>query len=192
MRWPAALLASLLIAGGVAACSSEGGGDSVVPAVKIGGPFTLTDSHGRITTERDLLGKPAVVFFGFTYCPEICPTTLSELTAAMAKLGPDADRLNVVFISVDPKRDTPEQLKAYLTSFDSRIIGLTGAPEAIAATAKAYRVYYQEVALDGGGYTVDHSAAVYLFDKNGGFVAPVSYGAPPDLLLGKLRELAAG
>ena len=158
-------------------------------AVKIGGPFQLTDTDGRPVTERTLLGKPTAVFFGFTYCPEVCPTTLAEMTAALKALGRDADKLNVVFISVDPERDTPEQMKLYLSNFDPRIKGFTGTPAQTDAAAKAYRVYHQKVPIEGGGYTVDHSSAIYLFDRRGEFVEPLAYGFPHDMVVSRLRLL---
>lgn len=158
-------------------------------AVDIGGPFELIDAAGRPVTEKTLLGKPSAVFFGFTYCPEVCPTTLIELAAALNALGYDADKLNVVLVSVDPERDTPEQLKLYLSNFDSRIQGFTGTPEAVAKAAKAYRVFYKKVPVDGGEYTVDHSSAVYLFDKKGRFVEPIAHGAPHDRVVAQLKKL---
>lgn len=160
-----------------------------VAAVEIGGPFQLVDTAGRPVTEKTLLGKPSAVFFGFTYCPEVCPTTLTEITAALNALGADADKLNVVLVSVDPERDSPEQMKLYLSNFDSRIQGFTGTPEAVAKAAKAYRVYYRKVPVDGGEYTVDHSSAVYLFDKKGRFVEPIAYGAPHDRVVAQLKKL---
>lgn len=162
------------------------------PTVRIGGPFRLVDTTGRPVTETALLGKPTAIFFGFTYCPEVCPTTMAELTNWLKALGPDADRLNVVFVSLDPERDTPAQLKTYLANFDPRIQGFTGAPEAVAAAAKAYRVYYVKVPTDDGGYTIDHSSAIYLFDKDGGFVEPIGYGTPAERAVGQLRKLARG
>lgn len=156
----------------------------------LGGPFELVDMTGKPVTEKSLLGKPTAIFFGFTYCPEVCPTTLMELTAALKALGHEADKLNVVFVSVDPARDTPEQMKLYLSNFDPRIQGFTGTPEAIAKTAKAYRVYYKEVPVEGGTYTVDHSSSVYLFDAKGRFVEPIAYGAPHERVLAQLRSLA--
>ena len=156
----------------------------------LGGPFELVDMTGKPVTEKSLLGKPTAIFFGFTYCPEVCPTTLMELTAALKALGHEADKLNIVFVSVDPARDTPEQMKLYLSNFDPRIQGFTGTPEAIAKTAKAYRVYYKEVPVEGGTYTVDHSSSVYLFDAKGRFVEPIAYGAPHERVLAQLRSLA--
>ena len=157
--------------------------------VQIGGPFQLVDMQGRPVTEKSLLGKPTAIFFGFTYCPEICPTTLAEMTGWLKALGNDADKLNAVFVSVDPERDTPEQLRLYLANFDPRIQGLTGTSEQVAAVTKAYRVYYKKIPTDGGGYTVDHSAAVYLFDAKGRFVEPIGYGAPPDRAVAQLEAL---
>ena len=140
----------------------------------IGGPFQLTDQNGRTVTDQDFKGRPFLVFFGFTHCPEVCPTTLFEISEILRKLGPDADRVRAVFITVDPERDTPAALKDYLSSFDPHLAGLTGDPDAIAAVAKAYRVYYKKVPLDGGDYTMDHTAIVYLMDKQGRFVSPFS------------------
>ena len=157
--------------------------------MKLGGPFTLVDQHGRPVTDRDLKGKPTVMFFGFTYCPEVCPTTLAALTAWMKALGPDADRLNVVYVTIDPERDTPKQLALYLSSFDPRIRGLTGTPAQIAQIAHEYGVYYQKVPLAGGGYTMDHSSAVYLMDARGGFQGVIGYQEPARQALAQLRAL---
>ena len=156
----------------------------------IGGPFHLVDTSGRAVTDKDLRGKPTLVYFGFTYCPEVCPTTLTAITSWLHLLGPDADRLNVVFISLDPERDTPEAMKAYLSNFDPRIRGLTGSVEDVAATAKAYRVYYKKVPTSDGSYTVDHSTAVYMFDAKGRFIAPISYGETAETAVPRLKELA--
>jgi protein SCO1/2 len=161
-------------------------------AVAIGGPFQLVDANNRPVTDKALLGKPSAMFFGFTYCPEICPTTLAEMSAALKILGPDAEKLNVVFVSVDPERDTPEQMRRYLASFDPHIQGFTGSVGAVDATAKAYRVYHRKVPIDGGGYTVDHSSAVYLFDRKGRFVEPIGYGSPQDRVVAQLRSLLRG
>ncbi len=140
----------------------------------IGGPFSLTDQNGRTVTDQDFKGQPFLVFFGFTHCPEVCPTTLFEISEVLRKLGPDAERVRGLFITVDPERDTSAALKDYLSSFDPHMVGLTGDPAAIAAVAKAYRVYYKKVPLSEGGYTMDHTAIVYLMDKQGRFVSPFS------------------
>src|SRR3712207_4035501 len=134
--------------------------------VPIGGPFRLTSQEGKPFTDENLKGKPFVVFFGFTHCPEVCPTTLYDLTQDMAALGSDGQKLQAAFVTVDPARDTPELMKTYLSSFDPRIVGLTGTDEEIAAAARAYKIYYRKVPTDGG-YTMDHSATLFLMDKIG-------------------------
>jgi protein SCO1/2 len=158
-------------------------------AVEIGAPFRMVDQDGREVTEAVLKTGPTVVFFGFTYCPEVCPTTLSRLTAWMKALGPKADRLNVLFVSVDPERDTPAQLKTYLSSFDPRIRGLTGAPQMLAGMTKGYKAYYQKVDLPGGSYTMDHSSTLYLFDKKGRFKEVISYQEEGPEALEALKRL---
>ena len=183
--------AALLAAAPLAACNRQDGASPVHSLVKIGGPFNLIDMNGKPVTEKSLLGKPTAIFFGFTYCPEVCPTTLTDLTVWLKTLGPEADKLNVVFVSVDPERDTPEQMRLYLSNFDPRIQGFTGTPETVAQAAKAYRVYYQKVPLDGGGYTIDHSSSVYLFDAQGAFVAPIPYQSSPDRAVHQLQALLA-
>lgn len=151
-------------------------------------PFTLIDQAGRKVTERDMLGRPTVVFFGFTYCPEVCPTTLSDISNWMAALGPDADKLGVYFITVDPARDTPEELGKYLSSFDPRIHGLTGTAADIDAVAKAFGIYYQRIEIEGG-YTMDHSSSVLLLDSSGRFAGTISYQEAKDVAVGKLKHL---
>lgn len=155
----------------------------------IGGPFALIDNKGKPVTERDYLGKPALVFFGFTNCPDVCPTTLFELTTRLKELGPEADRLNVVFITVDPERDTPQQLALYLSSFDPHITGLSGTPENVAAAMIAYRVYARKVPLEGGGYTMDHTATIYMMNSKGQFVGHLNYQEPEATARAKLRRL---
>ena len=141
-------------------------------ASSVGGPFRLIDQNGRVVTEQDFKGKPFIVFFGFTYCPDICPTTLFDISEVLQRLGPDAERTAALFITVDPERDTPEKMKDYVSSFHPRVFGLTGTPEEIAKVEKEYRVYAKKVPLKDGGYTMDHTAVVYLMDKDGRFVAP--------------------
>jgi len=154
----------------------------------IGGPFTLTDQNGGTVTDRDLKGRPFLVFFGFTHCPDVCPTTLFEVSQILRALGPDADRVRALFITVDPERDTPASMKDYLSSFDPHMAGLTGDPAAVAAVAKAYRVYYKKVPLDQGGYTMDHTAIVYLMDKEGRFVSPFSLKRTTEAAAADLRR----
>jgi protein SCO1/2 len=127
------------------------------------------------------------VFFGYTHCPDVCPTTLFEISEVMKSLGTDADRTGVLFITVDPERDTPAVLKDYLSSFDPHLRGLTGDPDAIAAALKAYRVYAKKIPLKDGDYTMDHTAIVYVMDKNGRFVAPLNLKQTPAAAADQLR-----
>jgi protein SCO1 len=157
-------------------------------AAAIGGPFRLTDQNGRTVTEQDLNGHPSLVFFGFTHCPDVCPTTLFDISEVMRALGGEADRAHAVFITVDPERDTQSVLKDYLSSFDPHLSGLTGDPAAIATVAKEYRVYYKKVPLDDGSYSMDHTAIVYLMDKDGRFVSPFSLKRRPEAAAADLRR----
>ena len=161
-------------------------------AVAIGGPFALTDQHGATVTEAALRGHPSAIFFGYTFCPDVCPTTLADMSDWLQKLGPDGDRLKVYFVTVDPERDTREQLAAYLQAFDARITGLTGARPAVDQMLKEYRVYWRKVPLDGGSYSMDHTASIYLLDKDAGFAGTVDFKDEPDKALAKLKRLVAG
>ena len=169
----AVVLAVLLMAGGVwmyvSRGTDEGGG------LGIGGPFALQDGGGRTVTDRDLRGRFLLVYFGYTFCPDVCPTTLNQVASALDKLGAKAERLQVLFITVDPQRDTPQVVRDYAAAFSPRIMGLTGTPEQIAQVARAYRVYYapHRTGEGGGDYTVDHSSILYLMDPDGRFVAPI-------------------
>jgi protein SCO1/2 len=159
-----------------------------MPSAAIGGPFQLVDQDGKAVTEEDFKGKPFLVFFGFTHCPDICPTALFDMSEVLRKLGPDADRTRALFITVDPERDTPAVLKDYLSSFEPQIRGLTGDVAAIAAVEKTYRVYARKVPLEAGGYTMDHSAVVYLMSKDGKFVAPFNLKRRPEDAATELRK----
>ena len=141
----------------------------------MGGPFQLVDQNGRPVSDRDLHGKPTVMFFGYTYCPDVCPTTLNAVADAMDKLGSGASRIRPVFITVDPKRDTPAVVKQYAAAFGAAITGLTGSPEEIAQVAREYRVYYAEHRTGTGAndYTMDHSSVLYLMGPDGQFIAPI-------------------
>lgn len=154
----------------------------------VGGPFELIDQDGRQITDQDLKGHPFLVFFGFTHCPEICPTALFEISEVMRALGKDADRTRAIFITVDPERDTPPVLKDYLSNFDRHLSGLTGDPNAIAGVAKAYRAYFKKVPLPQGGYTMDHTAIVYLMDKAGHFVSPFKLDRSVEAAAADLRR----
>jgi protein SCO1/2 len=156
--------------------------------VPIGGPFRLTSHEGKAFTDEDLKGKPFAVFFGFTHCPEVCPTTLYDLTQDLEALGKDADKMRVAFITVDPAQDTPELMKTYLGSFDPRIVGLTGTEEEIAAVAKAYKVYYRKVPTESG-YTMDHTATILLMDSRGEFYGTSNFQESQEVRREKLRKL---
>jgi protein SCO1 len=175
-------LAVIVLAGG------RGGVTGGIKTAAIGGPFRLIDQNGEPFSDTDLRGKSFLVFFGFTHCPDVCPTTLFAISEIMRKLGPQADRTAALFISVDPERDTPEAMRDYLASFDPHVHGLTGDAAALAAVAKAYRVYYKKVPLDGGDYTMDHTAIVYLMDKDGRFVSPFNMKRTADVAAEDLRK----
>lgn len=154
----------------------------------VGGPFRLIDGDGKPVTDQDMKGKPFLVFFGFTHCPEVCPTTLFELSEVFKRLGPDVAKTAGLFITVDPERDTPAVMKDYLSNFDPHLRGLTGDQQAVDTAIKEYRVYAKKVPLDGGGYTMDHTALVYLMDKQGHFVAPFSLKRSADAAAADLRK----
>jgi len=148
-------------------------------ASAVGGPFTLVDQDGRTVSERDFAGKPHLVFFGFTHCPDVCPTTLFQISEILGQTGERGRPLRALFVTVDPERDTPAVLKSYLSSFDDRIVGLTGSPESVQAVEKAYKAYARKVPLKDGDYTMEHTAVVYLMDGQGRFVRPFKLDRPP-------------
>jgi len=161
-----------------------GGGPSA-----IGGPFKLTDQDGKVITDASFKGKPFLVFFGYTHCPDVCPTTLFDMSEVMRALGPDANRTAGLFISVDPDRDTPAVLKDYLSSFDPHLRGATGNQAELDKVEKEYRVYAKKVPTGkNGDYSMDHSAIVYLMDKSGHFVAPFRLDRKPQQSAAELRK----
>lgn len=164
----------------------EGGGKA-----QIGAPFTLTDVNGARFDSARLAGRPHAIFFGYTHCPDICPTALLDLTHAIKTLGPSAEKLAIVFISVDPPRDTPEAIKAYVDTVNPAIIGLTGGEAEIAAVARSFRVLYRAGPADGGAYAVDHTAFIYLYDRHGAFVSVLASGDPQETMLARLRDVLA-
>ena len=183
------LLSALVLAGGLVAFASA------IFFVKtsdtpdaIGGPFALIDQNGRAVDQNMLKGKATLLLFGFTHCPDVCPTKLYELAQLVHMLGKDGDRVNVVFASIDPERDTPALLKEYLASFDQRFIGLTGSPAAIAQFTKAWRAFYRKVP-SGDSYTMDHTAAVYLLDKTGRFSGLMDTSSQPERVLTAVKSL---
>jgi protein SCO1 len=160
-------------------------------SVPIGGPFELVDQDGIRVTDKTFAGKPSVIFFGYTSCPDVCPTTLFNLSTWLKAIGPDADKLNVLFISIDPERDTSAHLKEYLSSFDPRIRGLTGTDKQITAAAKEFHViYFKGVQLEEGRYTMDHTMVIYLMDRTGKLVDSISSQTEDKFAIEALRQIA--
>jgi protein SCO1 len=162
--------------------------ETVTRPSAVGGPFRLIDQNGAVVTEADLKGRPSLLFFGFTHCPDICPTALFEVSQVLEQLGPDAARVGVYFVTVDPERDTPALLKSYLESFHPTIRGLSGDADATQQIVRGYRVYARKVPLEKGGYTMDHTAVVYLMDRAGAFVAPFNLKREPAAAAADLRR----
>ncbi|MCP9628777.1 SCO family protein [Rhodopseudomonas palustris] len=183
-----AAFAGSLVVGLVVVLWLLGGLNKVAAPSSIGGPFQLTDQNGQTVTEQSLKGKPTLIFFGFTHCPDVCPTSLFEISQVLQAMGPDADRLNAYFISVDPERDTPAAMKDYLSSFDPHLKGLSGTREATDKIEKSYRVYAKKVETKDGDYTMDHTALIYLMDKNGNFVAPFNLKRKPEEAAADLKR----
>lgn len=184
---PAGLLgAGLLSAAGWTALRREG------DASQVGGPFRLRAADGRDVTDAEFRGRWMLVYFGYTHCPDACPTALQDMANALDSLGPEAKRkVAVLFITVDPERDTPAVMRDYVTAFDAPITGLSGTPEQVAAAAKAYRVYYAKHPKAGGEYDMDHSSVIYVMDPRGRFAANFTHETAPDAMAAKLRALMA-
>lgn len=163
--------------------------EPILATPALGGRFALTAADGSVVTDRSYPGKWLLVYFGYTYCPDACPTALSNIAGALAKLGPTADKLQVLFITVDPGRDTPKVMGDYVKNFDPRIVGLSGSAQQITAAAKAYKVYVSPHTGDGEGYLVDHSSFVYLMDPNGKLARLLASDTPADGLAAQLRPL---
>lgn len=175
----AAFGASLVI-GLLVVLWAMGGLRSVTAPAAIGGPFQLTDQSGQTVTDQSLKGRPTLIFFGYTHCPDVCPTTLFEMSEVLRAMGADADRVNAYFVSVDPERDDVATIKSYLSSFDPHLKGLTGPPAAVADVLREYRVYARKVPSKDGDYTMDHTALIYLMDRNGRFVSPFNLNRTPE------------
>ena len=161
------------------------------PLGTFGGPFTLAGTDGKPFASSKLNGKPAAIFFGFTHCPDVCPTTLARLTKLRRQLGQGEDALSIVFVSVDPERDTPAEVGNYLKLFETPVVGLTGTPAQVEQVKKQFGIYSRKVEQPGGGYSVDHTASVILLDKNGQFVATLSPEEGDQVALDKLRPITA-
>lgn len=180
--------AGSLVVGLVLMLWAMGGLRHATAPAAIGGPFQLTDQSGQTVTEKSMQGHPTLVFFGFTHCPDVCPTTLFEMSEVLKAMGKDADRVNAYYITVDPERDTQAAMKEYLSSFDPRLRGLTGSPQEVAKVLSEYRVYAKKVPLKDGDYTMDHTALIYLMDRDGKFVAPFNINRKPEEAASDLKH----
>ena len=157
-----------------------------------GAPFTLVDMRGNEITEEAFRNKPSAVFFGFTHCPEVCPTTLFELDGWLTELGADGNKINAYFVTVDPERDPPETVNTYVSNVSPRILGISGEPDKVVEMARSFGIYWKKVDLEGGDYTVDHTASIILLDRSGDFAGTIAYGENPKNALAKLKRLADG
>jgi protein SCO1 len=185
----AGLMAAVLLLGTATALWVRGDGGQP----SIGGAFTLTSGDRTEVSDRSFSGKYMLVYFGYTFCPDVCPTTLNQVAEALDRLGPKADRVQPIFITLDPRRDTPEVVKQYTAAFSPRLIGLTGSPQQIAQVAKAYRVYYAEHRTGSGpdDYTVDHSSILYLMGPDGKFVAPIRADQTGEQMAAEIAKLVS-
>jgi len=180
----------LLLAGFAYETGWLGGGETDnAAALPIGGPFSLTDQNGTVRQEADFRGKLMLVYFGYTYCPDICPATLLAMSQALDQLGPEADQIQPIFITIDPERDTQAQMKLYASNFHPRLLALTGSAEQVAVAEKAYRVYAKKVTEPGkADYLMDHSSFIYLMDRDGKLAALISPGADPAAMAAAIRR----
>jgi cytochrome oxidase Cu insertion factor (SCO1/SenC/PrrC family) len=160
----------------------------------IGGPFTMINQKGETVTEKTFEGHYTIYFFGYTFCPDVCPTELQVLSAALKELGPDASKITPVFVSIDPERDTPKIIGEYVANFDSRLVGLTGTPEQLAAMARAFHIFYQKVpnAKDPQIYDMDHSSILYLMAPDGKFAKHFPYTTDAKALALELKSVLEG
>ena len=184
----ATAFAASLVVGLLIVFWAMGGVSKVAQPAAIGGPFQLTDQHGKAVTDKNLKGKPTLIFFGYTHCPDVCPTSLFEISEVLRAMGKDADKVNAVFISVEPERDTPATMKDYLSSFDPHLEGLSGDPAETAKVITSYRVYAKKVPTKDGDYTMDHTALIYLMDRDGRFVSPFNMKRTPEEAAADLKR----
>ena len=186
---PVALVALVLLA--IVGYRALNGSNVVASVAEIGAPFELIDDDGQPITEKAFLGHPNLLYFGFTRCPEVCPTTLYELAGWLNTLGDEGRDIRAFFVSVDPERDTPAIMKGYAEAFTDRVTGITGDPAKVEALLKAWRVYHAKVPTEDGDYTMDHTASVFLVGPKGEFEGTISYGEQTDVALQKIRNLIA-
>ena len=184
----ATAFAASLVVGLLVIFWAMGGVSKVAQPAAIGGPFQLTDQNGKAVTDKSLKGKPTLIFFGYTHCPDVCPTSLFEMSEVLRAMGKDADKVNAVFISVDPEHDTPATMKDYLSSFDPHLEGLSGDPAETAKVITSYRVYAKKVPTKDGDYTMDHTALIYLMDRDGRFVSPFNLKRTPEEAATELKR----
>ncbi|MFB6458833.1 SCO family protein [Bradyrhizobium tunisiense] len=184
----ATAFAASLVVGLLIMFWAMGGVSKVAQPAAIGGPFQLTDQNGKAVTDKNLKGKPTLIFFGYTHCPDVCPTSLFEISEVLRAMGKDADKVNAIFISVDPERDTPATMKDYLSSFDPHLQGLSGDPAETAKVITSYRVYAKKVPTKDGDYTMDHTALIYLMDRDGRFVSPFNLKRTPEEAAADLKK----
>ncbi len=189
MRWLVAALGFVAAAG--AAWFGYTQYQRLTGAEPYGVAFRLVDQKGQPVTEAAFRAQPSAVFFGFTHCPEICPTTLYEMDGWLKQLGPDADRIRAFFVTVDPARDTPEIMDRYVSNVSQRITGITGDPASVEEMARGYRIYFKKVETGGGEYTMDHTASVILLGRDGDFFGTIAYGENAESAVAKLKRLAA-
>ncbi len=185
----AAVLLSLAVGGAITIWRPEVDRWVANNITEVGGPFELVDQNGQSFTRADLLGHPHILYFGYTLCPDLCPTTLFQLANLVQGLGEKAAALKVAFITVDPEHDTVPVMRDYVSAFDKDFIGLTGSPEAIAKAARAYRIYYRRIDLENGEYTVDHTAAAMLFNSDGSYADSIAYNEADDAARAKIERL---
>jgi protein SCO1/2 len=188
-----AVAAALFVLGAVAVGGfSLRGGSERAAGAPLGGSFSLVDQRGEPVTEAIFRGKPSVTLFGFTHCPDVCPTGLMQMSRWAEELGPDADKLRFVFVTVDPERDTVEAMRDYVSAFSDSIVGVTGAPDDVHEMVKDYKIYSRKVPLEDGDYTMDHTASMILQDAKGNFVGTIDAAESSETGLAKLRRLVAG
>lgn len=192
-RWLSAAVASAVLA--LAACQAEPRPEFLatdITGAEFARDFSLVDHNGQTRALADFRGKAVAIFFGYTHCPDVCPTTLSDFAAALRQLGPDAERVQVIFVTVDPERDTPELLRQYVPAFNPGFLGMSSDPETLKQLAKEFKIVYQKTAVKApDDYLIDHSAGTYVYDPQGKLRLLVPYGSSPDVIARDLQTLLA-
>ncbi|NML05621.1 SCO family protein [Sphingomonas sp. G-3-2-10] len=187
--WIGVAVAAVALAAALMLRAPAGDDASKSYSAAFGGSFTMTDQNGRTVTEKTLRGRPYAIFFGFTRCPDVCPTTLTRMAQLRKALGADGMKFDIIFVSVDPQHDTREGIREYLGLFDTPIIGLSGTAEQLAGIVKAFHVFYEKVPVEGGDYTIDHTASIFLMDREGRFVTTIDHKEGQEVAVQKLRRV---